>query len=92
MNTVAMATSMQVASCVKDFRNRPYPFKICFTYIKGILEVWVHDGVSIIEDDYKLCARVENNTELYYIIPKDDYFCVSAATGDLSDDHHVWVF
>ena len=52
----------------------------------------MYDGVSIIEEDYKLCARVENNTELYYIIPKDDYFCVSAATGDLSDDHHVWVF
>ncbi len=53
--------------------------------------MWVHDGVSIIEDDYELCARVENHAELYYI-PKEAYVGVSAATGGLSDDHDVISF
>jgi hypothetical protein len=27
------------ASCLKDFRNRPYPVKLRITYVRGILEV-----------------------------------------------------
>lgn len=81
-------TPQQVGSCLKDFRNRPNPVKIRITFIRNVLEVWVHDGVSIMEDDYELCIKVENDARLSYI-PKDFFLGLSAATGGLSDDHDV---
>lgn len=81
-------TPQQSGSCLKDFRNRPNPVKIRLTYIRNVLEVWVHDGVSVMEDNYELCVRVENDPRLSYI-PKEMFFGLSAATGGLSDDHDV---
>ena len=51
----------------------------------------MHDGVTIMEDAYELCTKVENVPELSFI-PKEMYFGVSAATGGLSDDHDVNAF
>ena len=83
--------SQESASCLKDFRNKPYPVKIRMSYIRGILEVWVHEGTSLSEEDYDHCLKLEGVPELAYI-PKDVYFGVTAATGGLSDDHDVMSF
>ncbi len=53
--------------------------------------MWVHEGVSISDDDYELCAKVENLPELSWL-PKQGYWGVTAATGGLSDDHDVMSF
>lgn len=78
----------QTGSCLKDFRNKPYPVKLRLTFIRGVMEVWVHDGVSVMEDDYELCVRVEDDPRLQYV-PENVHVGVSAATGGLSDDHDV---
>ncbi|XP_064388414.1 protein ERGIC-53-like [Halichondria panicea] len=77
--------------CVKDFRNRPYPVKMKVVYLRGTLEVWIHEGVSLTEDDYELCTKLEHLPELSWL-PKQGYLGVSAATGGLSDDHDVLSF
>ena len=51
-------------------------------------QVWVHDGMSSITDDYQLCVRSEGIAN----IPLEGYFGVTAATGGLSDDHDVLSF
>lgn len=62
--------------------------KLRIIYLRGALEIWFHDGVSLVEDDYELCLRVEDAQN----IPREGYFGVSAATGGLSDDHDVLSF
>ena len=52
------------------------------------LQVWVHDGMSSLADDYQLCLRTETTTN----IPLEGYFGVTAATGGLSDDHDALQF
>lgn len=47
--------------------------------------------MSISEDDYELCAKLENIPELGWI-PSSGYFGVTAATGGLSDDHDALSF
>lgn len=47
--------------------------------------------MSISEDDYEVCAKLENIPELSWI-PSSGYFGVTAATGGLSDDHDVLSF
>ena len=61
------------------------------TFIRGVLEVWVHEGLSVVEDDYELCMKVEGDGRLKNV-PNEMYFGVSAATGGLSDDHDVSSF
>lgn len=51
----------------------------------------MHEGVSLSEDDYELCAKLEKIPELNWI-PSSGYFGVTAATGGLSDDHDVFSF
>lgn len=51
----------------------------------------MHEGVSISEDDYEPCAKLEKIPELGWI-PSSGYFGVTAATGGLSDDHDVLSF
>ena len=51
----------------------------------------MHDGVSLVEDDYQLCAKVEGKSELGWI-PLQGYFGATAATGGLSDDHDITKF
>lgn len=78
----------EVGSCMKDFRNKPNPVKLRIVYLRGTLEVWVHDGMSSLADDYQLCLKTETTTN----IPLEGYFGVTAATGGLSDDHDVLQF
>ncbi len=53
--------------------------------------MWIHEGVSLTEDDYELCTKLEHLPELSWL-PKQGYLGVSAATGGLSDDHDVLSF
>ena len=43
--------------------------------------------MSLIEDDYELCTRIETDK-----VPAEGYIGVTAATGGLSDDHDVLHF
>ena len=49
--------------------------------------MWLHDGLSLSDDDHELCAKVETTA-----VPAEGYFGISAATGGLSDDHDVLKF
>lgn len=51
-------------------------------------QVWVHDGMSSLGDDYQLCLRTDVTAD----IPLEGYLGVTAATGGLSDDHDVLSF
>ena len=50
-------------------------------------QLWLHDGLSLSDDDHELCAKVETT-----VVPAEGYFGISAATGGLSDDHDVLKF
>lgn len=80
-------SNQQLASCVRDFRNRPFPVKAKIEYNQRTLTVMIHNGLTTNKDDFELCARVED-VEL----PAEGYFGVSAATGGLADDHDVFSF
>ena len=47
--------------------------------------------MSLVEDDYEMCAKLEKIPELGWI-PSSGYLGVTAATGGLSDDHDVLSF
>eukprot|EP00062_Callorhinchus_milii_P017432 gi/632969817/ref/XP_007901294.1/ PREDICTED: protein ERGIC-53 [Callorhinchus milii] len=79
--------SQALGSCLRDFRNKPYPVRVKITYYQKTLTVMIHNGFTPNNDDYELCAKVEN-----MIIPPDGYFGISAATGGLADDHDVLSF
>ena len=51
-------------------------------------QVWVHEGMSSVVDDYQLCLRVESPSNLL----QEGYFGITAATGGRSDDHDVMLF
>ncbi|XP_051630587.1 protein ERGIC-53 [Manacus candei] len=76
-----------LASCLRDFRNKPYPVRVKITYYKKTLTVSVNNGFTPDKDDYELCAKVENME-----LPSQGYFGISAATGGLADDHDVLSF
>lgn len=77
-------SNQQLASCVRDFRNRPFPVKAKIEYHQRTLTVMIHNGLTNNKDDFELCARVEN-VEL----PAEGYFGVSAATGGLAGESIV---
>lgn len=81
-------TGQEIGSCMKDFRNKPNPVKMRIIYLRGTFEVWVHEGMSSVVDDYQLCLRVESPSNLL----QEGYFGITAATGGLSDDHDVMSF
>ena len=63
--------------CVRIYvTNGCRHFSFCFCFGK----VWIHEGLSDIEDDYELCVTIPAVTG----IPSAGYFGVSAATGGLS--------
>lgn len=64
-----------------------HPLHVCHV-LCVYLQVWVHEGISSVEDDYVLCLRTEDTSR----IPNEGYFGVSAATGGLSDDHDILSF
>ncbi|OQR70180.1 protein ERGIC-53 isoform 1 [Tropilaelaps mercedesae] len=79
--------SQQLAGCLRDFRNKPFPVKAKIEYFQNILGISFHAGNTNTDDDYELCLRVEN-----VFLPANGYFGVSAATGGLADDHDVLKF
>jgi len=77
-------STQQLAGCLRDFRNKPFPVKAKITYFQNTLTVLFHNGMSNNDKDYEMCVRTEN-----VVLPKNGYFGVSAATGGLADDHDV---
>jgi len=77
-------STQQLAGCLRDFRNKPFPVRVKIHYFKNVLTVMFNNGMSNSETDFELCMRVEN-----VFLPSRGYFGVSAATGGLADDHDV---
>ncbi|NWR39694.1 LMAN1 protein, partial [Tachuris rubrigastra] len=80
-------STQALASCLRDFRNKPYPVRVKITYYKKTLTVLVNNGFTPDKDDYELCAKVQDLD-----LPSQGYFGISAATGGLADDHDVLSF
>ncbi|XP_006913771.1 protein ERGIC-53 [Pteropus alecto] len=76
-----------LASCQRDFRNKPYPVRAKIVYYQKTLMVMINNGFTPDKNDYEFCAKVEN-----MIIPPQGHFGISAATGGLADDHDVLSF
>ncbi|XP_034048317.1 protein ERGIC-53 [Thalassophryne amazonica] len=80
-------TTQALGTCLRDFRNKPYPVRAKITYYKKTLMVMINNGFTPDKDDYEFCTKVDN-----MIIPKEAFFGISAATGGLADDHDVLSF
>uniref|UniRef100_A0A3P8Z8V3 L-type lectin-like domain-containing protein n=1 Tax=Esox lucius TaxID=8010 RepID=A0A3P8Z8V3_ESOLU len=80
-------TTQALGTCLRDFRNKPYPVRAKITYYKKTLMVLINNGFTPDRDDYEFCTKVDN-----MVIPKEGYFGISAATGGLADDHDVLSF
>ncbi|KAG9354123.1 hypothetical protein JZ751_012247 [Albula glossodonta] len=80
-------TTQALGTCLRDFRNKPYPVRAKITYYKKTLTVMINNGFTPDKDDFEFCAKVDN-----MIIPAVGYFGISAATGGLADDHDVLSF
>ncbi|XP_067106360.1 protein ERGIC-53 [Osmerus mordax] len=80
-------TTQALGTCLRDFRNKPYPVRAKIVYYKRTLTVFINNGFTPDKDDYEFCTKVEN-----MVIPKEGYFGISAATGGLADDHDVLSF
>lgn len=72
-------STQQLAGCLRDFRNKPFPVRTKIHYFKNVLTVMFNNGMSNSETDFELCMRVEN-----VFIPARGYFGISAATGGLA--------
>ncbi|KAJ3604920.1 hypothetical protein NHX12_026971 [Muraenolepis orangiensis] len=80
-------TTQALGSCLRDFRNKPYPIRAKITYYKKSLTVMINNGFTPDKDDYEFCTKIDN-----MVIPKEGFFGISAATGGLADDHDVLSF
>lgn len=80
-------STQQLAGCLRDFRNKPFPVRAKIEYYQNTFSVMFHNGMSNNEQDYEMCFRVEN-----VVLPKHGYFGVTAATGGLADDHDALKF
>ncbi|XP_071989445.1 protein ERGIC-53 [Engystomops pustulosus] len=80
-------TTQALASCQRDFRNKPYPVRARITYYQKTLTVMINNGFTPDKEDYEFCAKVNN-----MILPQQGFFGISAATGGLADDHDVLSF
>ncbi|GLV39697.1 ergic53 [Carabus blaptoides fortunei] len=80
-------TTQQLAGCLRDFRNKPFPTRARIEYYMNTLTLLFHNGMTNNDQDYEVCFRLENVK-----LPKFGYFGLSAATGGLADDHDVFHF
>ncbi|XP_061657994.1 protein ERGIC-53 [Syngnathoides biaculeatus] len=80
-------STQALGTCLRDFRNKPYPVRAKVTYYKQTLTVMINNGFTPDKDDFEFCTKVDN-----MIIPAEGFFGVSAATGGLADDHDVLSF
>ena len=51
-------TTQQLAGCLRDFRNKPFPVRAKIEYYKNVLTVHFHSGMSNNERDFELCIRM----------------------------------
>ncbi|XP_061887285.1 protein ERGIC-53 [Entelurus aequoreus] len=80
-------STQALGTCLRDFRNKPYPVRAKLTYYKKTLTVMINNGFTPDKNDYEFCTKVDN-----MIIPDEGFFGISAATGSLADDHDVLSF
>uniref|UniRef100_A0A3P9PXT6 Lectin, mannose-binding, 1 n=1 Tax=Poecilia reticulata TaxID=8081 RepID=A0A3P9PXT6_POERE len=80
-------TTQALGTCLRDFRNKPYPIRAKITYYRKTLTVLINNGFTPDKEDYEFCTKVEN-----MVIPTEGFFGISAATGGLADDHDVLSF
>ncbi|KDR19213.1 Protein ERGIC-53 [Zootermopsis nevadensis] len=80
-------STQQMAGCMRDFRNKPFPARVKIEYYQNTLTVLFLNGMTNNEQDFEMCMRAEN-----VILPKYGHFGLSAATGGLADDHDVLHF
>uniref|UniRef100_A0A8C2Z2Y2 Lectin, mannose-binding, 1 n=1 Tax=Cyclopterus lumpus TaxID=8103 RepID=A0A8C2Z2Y2_CYCLU len=80
-------TTQALGTCLRDFRNKPYPIRAKISYYKRTLTVMINNGFTPDRDDYEFCTKVDN-----MVLPGDGFFGISAATGGLADDHDVLSF
>ncbi|KAM6471300.1 protein ERGIC-53 [Liasis olivaceus] len=80
-------STQALASCQRDFRNKPYPVRAKMMYYQKTLTVLINNGFTPDREDYEFCAKVED-----MVLPPQGYFGISAATGGLADDHDVLSF
>uniref|UniRef100_A0A671VGI9 Lectin, mannose-binding, 1 n=1 Tax=Sparus aurata TaxID=8175 RepID=A0A671VGI9_SPAAU len=80
-------STQALGTCLRDFRNKPYPVRAKITYYKQTLTVMINNGFTPDKEDYEFCTKVDN-----MIIPSEGFFGISAATGGLADDHDVLSF
>ncbi|XP_056671298.1 protein ERGIC-53-like [Monodelphis domestica] len=76
-----------LGSCLRDFRNRLYPFRARITYWEEKLQVSVNSGLTTQGATDEVCTEVGP-----LLLPPGGFFGVSAATGTLADDHDVLSF
>jgi mannose-binding lectin 1 len=74
-------------SCIRDFRNKPFPIRLIIEYINQGLTVYINNGISQDDTAFEFCTRIDGIQ-----LPKTGYLGVSAATGGLADDHDVIEF
>ncbi|KAG8010780.1 Protein ERGIC-53, partial [Nibea albiflora] len=74
-------TTQALGTCLRDFRNKPYPVRAKITYYKKTLTVMINNGFTPDKEDYEFCTRVDN-----MVIPTEGFFGISAATGGLAVD------
>ncbi|XP_077203021.1 protein ERGIC-53 [Paroedura picta] len=80
-------STQALASCQRDFRNKPYPVRAKIIFYQKTLQVLINNGFTPDKEDYEFCAKVED-----MVLPSQGYFGISAATGGLADDHDVLSF
>ncbi|XP_076615072.1 protein ERGIC-53 [Chaetodon auriga] len=80
-------STQALGTCLRDFRNKPYPVRAKIMYYKKTLTVMINNGFTPDKEDYEFCTKVDN-----MIIPSEGFFGISAATGGLADDHDVLSF
>ncbi|XP_078717982.1 protein ERGIC-53-like [Lampetra fluviatilis] len=80
------ASAQALASCRRDFRNKPHPVRVRVSLHAGSLEVHLTSGFTA-EEDFELCATVGDLS-----LPPAGFFGVSASTGGVPDDHDVLSF
>ncbi|CAL8279072.1 unnamed protein product [Merluccius merluccius] len=80
-------TTQALGTCLRDFRNKPYPIRAKITYYKKSLTVMINNGFTPDKEDFEFCTKMDNIN-----LPKEGFFGISAATGGLADDHDVLSF
>ncbi|XP_032809574.1 protein ERGIC-53-like isoform X2 [Petromyzon marinus] len=80
------ASAQALASCRRDFRNKPHPVWVGVSLHAGSLEVHLTSGFTA-EEDFELCATVGDLS-----LPPQGFFGVSSSTGGVPDDHDVLSF